>query len=289
MELKQILALSAVAVSFAAFAAGETSTTVQSSNEFGLLKITTSSHRIILGVPWCACSATTDQDISVKDFVSTIGLDKGDTLNQYTDGHNYRSWIVDENGEWVGAPNISTDKAANTDPTERLPRGNGLMLLRYSNTPSAAIYLHGQVANGDAEGGMTEAGSPDNPAYTFVSYPGDKAWNPNVNVNWGGGDTDFPGDQLIGLNSSGSQWVLQWVGSQDEYSSIKGKMGGASDFATAGGAGWYCVVTTQTEKKLGNKIVKVSSNELKKYDGVVEAGTGFWYVSKNGIREFSWK
>lgn len=290
MKLKQILALSAVAVSFAAFAAGETSTTVESSNEFGLLKIVTSSQRVILGVPWCACSATADQEIPVTDFVSTIGLDSGDTLSEFkSDGRSFRTWWVSDDHKWIGGPGLLAGgeeedaKDTTTIGDETLPRGHGLILIRYKNADSP-IYLHGQVGKSSSvDGGETIAGSTGNPAYTFISYPGDKAWNPNVDVSWGGQAGDFLGDQLIGLNTSGGQFLLQWVGTEAQFNAFGYKNDSKWD-----GDGWYYLETKKKTIIVAGRERTTTSTSFIKYVGSVPAGTGFWYVSNGASRTFNW-
>ena len=292
MELKKILAVgAAVAISLGARAG--TSEEVSSSNEFGLLKIVSSSSRIILGVPWCACSGEdSDRDIMVKDLVSTRGLDVGSTLNAYdADGRSYHSWRVNAEHEWEGVTEVCLENGiqsfGTTYETDTLKRGVGLVLLRYNNSGSNPIYLHGQLAkvSGGAQGGTIVGGTEDAPAYTLVACPNDAAWKPNLNLVFTGDSdlSDYDGDELIGLMDNGTQYRLFWVANQDSIKKLK-KNG------TFTNPGWYSIYSkTTTKTGPGGRIITTTTQTLQLDDKKVDAGIGFWYVSKSGNdRTFSW-
>lgn len=284
MQLKKIMAVgAAVAISLGTRAG--TSEEVSSSNEFGLLKLHNSGHRIILGVPWCACSNENDKAIMIKDLVSTVNLDDGAQLSLYDEDGNFRTWRF-SGGEWHSEVNVNkSGEYDESDPEYTVPRGRGLILWNYNNSGAKPFYLHGQVASESAvSSGTIKEGTKESPVYTLVACPNDEAWKPNVNLVFTGesNPSDYDGDELVGLKDDGYQSSpLYWVANQQSIKKLKKK-----GTFVEGKIGWYSLQTT-TEVKPG--FGEVTKQELVYDDTAVDAGKGFWYVSRsNHSRSFSW-
>lgn len=139
--MKKIVLASAVLASVAAVA-----TAVESSNTFGVMKITDSVTReLVIGVPWAAVSSANNDAINAMNLVLPTADD--DQLYWYdkTD-KKYYVWTV-KNGAWAVDTTTELSDGNETGSAEKtLARGDAVILFRKTPATNSDIYLSGQVA-----------------------------------------------------------------------------------------------------------------------------------------------
>lgn len=250
-------------LTIAAIAAASTALAVESSNTFGILKVTipAGQQNTVIAAPWCDAGATTTEaqgEIKVKDIVKTANLtpattaDNGDKLyvfngNAYSDAFQLRT----ENGivQWVG---ISINGASAGSDATAIQRGQAIVLaLNAAPTEAKDIYLYGQYTTVGASTTIAR-GSAETPAYTLVA------------------PTGVANDTT--LNSD-------WLTAQDNLTPA------ADDMVFIPGKGFYPF-------SLGNGFGVTKPGEFNPSTGswgtpsftaaTVPTGTGFWYISKSG-------
>lgn len=284
MNTRVLMSAAVAAVCLTGFAVEDQ---VAAANTFGVLKIASSSKRLIIGIPWCACS-TSESDVSVipTNLVLTTGLSAGDSLHYIqSDWVNFDSWRIEGSGDaahWVAGTAVSGGGVKGNTTTE-VPRGHSMMLMRSNPDPDSCVYLSGQLGKAAAGSTTIAAGAADAPAFTLLTSPGLVAWNPNS-------DAEFTnaalGDELRAADEQGLEWSIYWLGSGGDFEKFKTdrnltKCGGV--FTTPG---WYVIATTYTMK--GKTPVLTST--IERYNGSMPVCTGFWYVSRGGDgKKVSWK
>lgn len=249
-------------LTIAAIAAATTALAVESSNTFGILRVTIpqGQQNTVIAAPWCDAGATGDAQkaIKVKDIVKTANLtpattaDNGDKLyvfngNEYSAAFQLQT--VEGEVQWVG---ISINGAsAGTDETS-IQRGQAIVLaLNAAPAEAKDIYLYGQYTSVGASTTIA-TGSAETPAYTLVAPIGVES-DVTLNSTWLTAQTELEpaiGDQVF----------------------IPGK--GFYPFATGKGFG----VT-----KPGAFDSNTGTWGQPTFDAAtVPTGTGFWYISKGG-------
>lgn len=135
--MKKLMLLTSTLVAGVAFASS-----VSSTQTFGVLKVASDLEQTVISVPWVA--AGTGDDIMVKDFVKTNGLNNGTMLYKY-ESDEYKAWILTNNG-WEGIKSVSSfgGKTARPGSTDTLSQQDAIIIVRQENNTSGDIYLYGQ-------------------------------------------------------------------------------------------------------------------------------------------------
>lgn len=200
--------------------------TVESSNVFGVLKVSLADSKpetakqYFISVPWEKVGAS-GTAINPTDLVLTKGLSAGDHLFAYgqtTSGYDtkFGAWKVksENDGEnvvlsWEAAQVVDTTVTPNaTYPAGSItgvPRGQGLIL----ETQATEIYLSGQYATGGdvtiENGAYTLIGGSQAKDYQLSSSAG-ALTGEGVNVSWSG--TPATGDRIY----LAAQEFYEWNG-----------------------------------------------------------------------------
>lgn len=252
-----------------AIAAASTALAVESSNTFGILRVTIPAHQqnTVIAAPWCDAGATTTEaqgKIKVKDIVKTANLTPA-TTNPAKAGD--RIYVFDSNAysaafelqtvegvvQWVGIQiaqdNAPAIAAPSADLTIKRGQAIGLVL---AEAPASAkdIYLYGQFTTVSASTTITP-GTSEVPAYTLVAPTG-------------------TGDDVV-LNAA-------WLQKQTDLTPANG------DMAFIPGKGYAPYVNTTSNSGFGAISEKFEDGTFKTVFTplAVPAGTGFWYISKGG-------
>ena len=149
------------ALALAATAACAEVTEIQSSNTFGVMKVTCSTQKAVICTPWVA--AVTAGEIALKDLVMTAGLDEDDAIILYKDGA-FKGWTL-KNGAWQGTPIASVGGTVTAGDNEAIKRGAGFWFVKKNFSDPYDVYLYGQDTAAAAE--ATVAAN----AYTLVANP----------------------------------------------------------------------------------------------------------------------
>ncbi len=220
-------------------------TTVESGNTLGLLRVDIgNASEALIAIPWLGV-ATTDTDIKVTDVIKTANLTAGDQLFYYdTTTKKYQVYQLNDQKEWVAATTVSEDGMETAgDATKTLSRGNALLLKRTSTTETS-VYLYGQVPTSTEAITTTMAkGTSDAPAFTLLAPPSVDDIDLNTGATWANVN---PGDMIALADST----VLTYRNSN------WGKVTGFDE-------------ATNTDK-IDTAVAKIT------------AGTGAWYVSAKG-------
>jgi len=260
--MKKILFSLSLIGSFAASAA--TSEIDASAQIFGCLPITTSAQSVIVCVPWIAASNGTESPISVADIIKTAGLTEGDTIRVWS-GTLFNVWKLVQNTstgilEWEKTTTINADgttgSAESSDVT--LNRGDALILKRkVKPTQSYTFYVYGQYSSSSAGATTMAKGDADAPAYTLVAPPIVSGTYTVHGLNWSN-YTGLPrgrsGGDFIVIGDTGAEYYLNDLDTTGAFSFGKRKINGT----------W------------------------KQFDGTINAGIGFWYVSRGGQPTITW-
>lgn len=134
--MKLRVMICAIAASAALFA-----TDYNTSDTFGLVRVTDTSTNTVIGVPWV--SATGDA-ISLSNLVSTATLTEGDIVYLY-EGSTWKAYKLSAAKVWTPYTTVGlggTEGAPSAD-NKTLARGTGLILQRASTND--AVYLCGRL------------------------------------------------------------------------------------------------------------------------------------------------
>ncbi len=133
--MKLRVMICAMAASAALFATDNTSDT------FGLVRVTDTSTNTVIGVPWVGATGSA---ISLSNLVSTATLAAGDVVYLY-EGETWKAYKLSAAKVWEPFTTVGvggTEGAPAAD-AKTLPRGTGMILQRASATDS--IYLCGRL------------------------------------------------------------------------------------------------------------------------------------------------
>ena len=133
--MKLRVMICAMAASAALFATDNTSDT------FGLVRVTDTSTNTVIGVPWVGATGSA---ISLSNLVSTATLSAGDVVYLY-EGETWKAYKLSANKVWEPYTTVGvggTEGAPSAD-SKTLARGTGLVIQRASADDS--IYLCGRL------------------------------------------------------------------------------------------------------------------------------------------------
>lgn len=257
--MKKIVLAGAVLASVAAVA-----TAVESSNTFGVMKITDSETReLVIGVPWAAVSSANNDAINAMNLVLPTADD--DQLYWYDKTNKkYYVWTV-VNGAWaVDTTTELSDGYETGSDAKTLARGDAVILKRNDPATYPVVYLSGQYTAAPAGRiqirNPTESDVPMQVYFTLIANPRTEA----VDVN----DCGFytTNDGTTEVTSFGN-------GTLDDYILL-------SDGTKYGhdSTGWYTWSEERKEiTKNGNKVT--TTVRTKDYENAnIPAGVGAWYV-----------
>ena len=212
-----------LAIGTAVLAGALVADTVESSNTFGVLKVTPSSttdgSETVICVPWVDAGTTGEgQSIQVKNVVKTSNLKNGSELLQYVrSSKTYNGWVLTD-GVWTGATSVTANGvAAASNDSATLSRGDAL-IIRTSwpeNATDKNIYLYGQYqSTGIGTQTLTAKAwnliappTPTNEAVALSSM----TWA-NVNAN----------DYMYVQTAAGRRITLTWSGTAWQYNKPTG-------------------------------------------------------------------
>ena len=246
-----VIAASAL-ITIAAF--GEDVTSVETSNTFGVMKVSCSAQKVIVCTPWV--KALTADAIQLKDLVMTAGLEPDDSIILYTGKtgkvSDFKSWVLGENGEWQGVAVTDVNGTTLPGADEAIARGAGFWFVKKNFTAGATydLYLYGQDT-ADAATSTVVAN-----AYNLVANPKTE----DVAITALSGVTPAVGDTIQVPNGSAPAKV---------YTYKNGAWGKSVKTQIATGQykmAWQAI--TADEK--------------------IPAGQGFWYISKGGAGAIAW-
>ena len=191
-----VIAASAL-ITIAAF--GEGVTSVESSNTFGVMKVSCSAQKVIVCTPWV--KALTADAIQLKDLVMTAGLEDGDAIILYKDGE-FKGWSL--NGDaWVGTPVSDVGGTVVTGVEEAITRGAGFWFVKKNFSADAPydLYLYGQDTSAPAESTVVAN------AYNLVANPTTASVNVvgKIALAANGDSIQIPGGILYTYN--GTNWT----------------------------------------------------------------------------------
>ncbi len=246
--MNRLLAL-ACALTLASSLSAATTTTVESGNTLGLLRVDIgNASEALIAIPWLGV-ATTDTDIKVTDVIKTANLTAGDQLFYYdTTKKAYQVWQLKDDKTWEVATSVSDGKTTivTAEADQTLKRGNALLLKR-NTTTETSVYLYGQVPTSTEAITTTMAkGTSDAPAFTLLAPPSVEDVDLNTGATWANVNA---GDVIVLADSTSLIYR-------------NGKWGKKTAFD----------VTTNTET-IDQTVAKIS------------AGTGAWYVSAKGATQ----
>lgn len=245
-----VIAASALAT-IAAFGADVTS--VETSNTFGVMKVTCSAQKVIVCTPWV--KALTAGDIQLKDLVMTAGLDAGDSIILYTGktgkASDFKSWVLDGDGVWQGVAVTDVNGTTLPGADEAIARGAGFWFVKKSFSADYNLYLYGQDTSDTATSTVVAN------AYNLVANPKTE----DVAITSLSGVTPAVGDTIQVPNGSAPAKVYTY----------KNGAWGKSVKTPIGTTGQY-------------KMVWQAINA----DEKIPAGQGFWYISKGGAGTIAW-
>lgn len=242
--MNRLLAL-ACALSLASSLSAAATTTVESGNTLGFLRVDISTNtEALISIPWLGV-ATSNTDIKVTDVVKTANLTVGDQLFYYdTTSKKYQVWQLNDSKEWVAATTVTSDTMQTAGETNKtLKRGNALLLKR-TKTDETSVYLYGQVPTStDAITTTMAQGTSETPAYTLLAPPSVDDTDLNTGATW--------------TNVNAGDWIVLSDSTVLTYHSNK----------------WG--------KKTGfNK--KDNTDTIDESAAKITAGQGAWYVSAKG-------
>lgn len=248
-------------LTIAAIAAASTALAVESSNTFGILRVDSSAAETIVAVPWEGAGATGESanKILVKDVIKTANLTRGldaqgtngDQLYYYADD-SYKTWLLNNEGEWVGARIVMTGKTVEVGTnSDTLSRGGALILVRKNptkivdeETVANPFYLYGQY---------TIAGASVKPVANGTSLIA-----PPSTAEAG---FDLNGDGVMtGSTPANGDYIIVDLGTVLTYNTVEGKKK------------WSKASTT----------FDLATGFTTTYDttaAVIPSGKGVWYVS----------
>lgn len=232
-------------------------------NVFGIVEVQSKSTNTIVSVPWVHLGEGADRAIQACDLVLTNNLTEGDSLlvynmdRRYVD-QEYTGWALGADG-WEPIITVTKDSLAMAPEAENalVKRGKAFWLRRQrpmEGTKAVPFYLCGQYTVNPAESVTIEAGSEEAPAYHLLASPAgvDKC-----------------------INDYG--WQYYNINTNDTITVPLNNVNGTSRLYRYDmeARQWYYTVSSP----LGSR---------KEYNGVINAGTGFWYISRGGRMTVKW-
>lgn len=263
--MKKIVLASAVLASVAAVA-----TAVESSNTFGVMKITDSVTReLVIGVPWAAVSSANNDAINAMNLV--LPTANGDQLYWYDKTNKeYYIWTV-KNGAWavdtatVLSDGLSKNEIGSAEKT--LARGDAVILLRETPAANSDIYLSGQVATAGTPSSTILAPTAAELARLSTSVAYTLIANPNPSA-----DADLNIAERF-YSDEGLKTAVDYKANDLDNDKIV--LSNGTTYGHDSTSGWY--KWTGGAKGDGGFIPN-----QKTYTGVtIPAGQGAWYV-RNG-------
>lgn len=257
-------------LTIAAIAAASTALAVESSNTFGILKVTipVGQQNTVIAAPWCDAGATGDAEkaIKVKDIVKTANLTPattdpvkaGDKIYVFNGNEYSAAFELQTVGgvvQWVGIQIVKADSSVIPAPSADLTiqRGQAIgLVLTEAPTVAKDIYLYGQYTTVAASTTIVAPIEGVSAVYTLVAPTG-VANDTTLNSEWltaQTGLTPVAGDQVF----------------------VPGK--GFYPFSSGNGFG----VTTPGAFNPSTGSWGTPSFTA----ATVPTGTGFWYISKGG-------
>lgn len=165
MNLKSLIAVTAVATAGAALAAYE------SPVKLCQIKVDSAYTNTILALPLVDVGSTTgNTTLNPTNHILTTGLSNGDFLFTSYGRNKMSGWIV-SNGQWSPVDNVIYKNINVTAPSSANPsRGTGVWLTRKNPSSPAEVYLYGQIMTNTVEV-TPEAGANTQPKYTMMGNP----------------------------------------------------------------------------------------------------------------------
>ena len=238
------------------FQVATTSGNVTTTNQFGLLKITSTLTNTIVSAPWVSLGANVEDPtaMNVAKLVKTTNLTAGDSLILF-DGSGYKSWVLNnDRTEWVSQNIVTSDGIIATEgaASATLARGQGIWLVRQNPTDSEGnaipFYLYGQYTPAAASTSVAVGQT------MLLANP-----NPNASFDIG---SITPGE--------GDKVIVPGAGIPKIYTKENGSWG-------------YEKTTTQAQGNLNVQYKTRVTNE-----NTINAGQGFWYKSSKGTPTITW-
>lgn len=232
-------------------------------NVFGVVEVLSKSTNTIVSVPWVKLGVGDDQPIRVCDLVLTNNLSLGDTITVYPVDRRYEAqpftgWVLAEDG-WNSMITVTIDSqyVAPSAENASLRRGKAFCLRRQrpmNGTKAVPFYLCGQFTEAASDTVHIDPGTTNAPIYHLLASPAAE-------------------DRK--LNDYG--WKAAYIGDHDTISVPLNNKNGTARlywFDREAGKWYYWKDTGWTSEKF--------------YDGVISAGTGFWYISRGGEMTVKW-
>lgn len=232
-------------------------------NVFGILEVSSKSTNTIVSVPWVHLGEGEERSIRACDLVLTNNLTVGDTImvynidRRYVD-QEYTGWALGPDG-WEPVTTVTQDALATAPEAENslVKRGKAFWLSRQrpmAGTVAVPFYLCGQYTANPAESVTIEAGTADTPVFHLVASPvaADRCIN---DYGWKSYSINSNDTITVPLNNQNGATRLYRYSSESNM--------------------WYYTESSP----LGSR---------RRFDGVIGAGTGFWYISRGGRMTLKW-
>lgn len=264
---------------FGAFSAVFASATpVESSNVFGILKVSSPYAETILCVPWVGVGSGSTS-LTANDVVLTSNLKKGDTLSAMVNG-SYETWVLEtDGGSWTTTTSYTYDEESGNDnyhpvtqpssttspESVELAKGGAFILCRngdrsYSSEP---IYISGQHSSNNGE--ATIVGNTQKAVYNFFAPP----YATSVQLN----DLNFysiPSGEAekATVEPDEGDVIMVNFDVQFKYDATAKK--------------WGKETKTKQTVKINGKEKEIVVVTLDTNNDTIDAGIGAWYIRNKG-------
>ena len=245
-------------------------TSVQSANLFGAVKITGNvASNMYVAVPFEGFEA--DGAVrAASNVVHAANLSDGAKMFAYDKGNDQYNAYESEGGKWTTPPKVTVTAEgkpvlATADLGYGVVAGTGVILERTST--SETVYVYGQVPTALAESVTFGAGQ------TLVSPP-----YTNATITVGGVKyVDLNASTWTGVRATGKKRLKDLAGA--DYIQFRTADNRLVKYYYLEGEGWG-VVPTQ---------VSQFSELVANGKALIPVGTAFWYYSNNGGAKVEWK
>lgn len=262
--MKKIVLAGAVLASVAAVA-----TAVESSNTFGVMKITDSETKeLVIGVPWVAVGSANNDAINAMNLV--LPTANGDQLYWYDKTNKkYYVWTVVKGAWAVDTTTELSDGYETGSDAKTLARGDAVILKRNDPATYPVVYLSGQYTAAPAGRiqirNPTESDVPMQVYFTLIANPK----TTDVDVNQCNFYTSAEGSTKVSTFGNGTldDYILLSDGSKYGY-----------DETGSNGKHWYKWVSSQKTVKIDNNSTTTTVTTKSYVDVIIPAGEGAWYV-----------
>ncbi len=226
---------------------------VPSTNIIGVLEVASSSTNTMMAVPWVSIVkdevGATIENIHLSGHAEAAHLSGGDIARIVATDETFLQWRLNaEKNGWTKSVTAVAGSDEATDPGEadafEVPRDSAVWLTR-SQPKEKPIFLIGQYSP-DPVTLTIAAGSTSTPSCTLVTNPSFDDLSVN-DGSWGWGATPAAKDQ-ISIPNGNSRVLLRWNKSLGK---------------------WYGYVPNPN-----------GAGQVKSYDFIIKAGTGFWYYRR---------